>query len=97
MVKNEFADLAPDDRIAYKPRARRELRKISPKKQQGALLDAIESLVENPYPPGCRKLVNGRGEYRIRVGSYRVIYEVLEGQVLILVLRIGPRGGIYQD
>jgi mRNA interferase RelE/StbE len=56
----------------------------------------IEALGENPYPPGNRKLKGEERAYRIRVGDYRVVYEVYEDLVLVFVLRIGPRKDVYR-
>ena len=56
---------------------------------------AISSLADNPRPPGCKKL-KGRDGYRIRVGSYRVIYEVFDTELLIDVIAIGHRKEVYE-
>ena len=56
---------------------------------------AIEELAENPRPPGCVEVKPYQNIYRIRKGDYRIIYEVRDGVLLILVLDIGPRGQIY--
>jgi mRNA interferase RelE/StbE len=37
----------------------------------------------------------GRDAYRIRVGAYRVIYEIEDGRLLVLVVKVGPRGSVY--
>lgn len=56
---------------------------------------ALELLRITPFPPAAIKLRN-RSEYRVRVGDYRIIYEVEESTVLILVLAIGHRRDIYR-
>ncbi|NCC62146.1 MAG: type II toxin-antitoxin system RelE/ParE family toxin [Verrucomicrobiae bacterium] len=58
--------------------------------EQNHIIDAIRNLAKNPRPVGCKKL-SGRDAWRIRVGSYRVIYEIHEGQLRILVITIGHR------
>jgi len=55
---------------------------------------AILSLVENPRPIGFKKLT-GREGYRIRVGDYRVIYQIKDKQLLVIVLFVGNRKDIY--
>ncbi len=57
--------------------------------------DAIYALGENRRPPGCLKL-SGREGWRIRVGSYRVIYEIDDGQQIITVLHVGHRRDVYR-
>jgi mRNA interferase RelE/StbE len=56
--------------------------------------DDIRYLAENPRPPGCLKLTNREG-WRIRVSSYRVIYEIDDEQKIITVLQVGHRRDIY--
>ncbi len=56
---------------------------------------AIAKLSEDPCPKGCKKL-RGREGYRIRIGSYRVIYEVFDGQLIVDVITLGHRKDIYE-
>lgn len=56
---------------------------------------AIELLSRNPYPPKAAKL-SGRDGYRVRVGDYRILYDVMENQLVIRVLRLGHRRDIYR-
>ena len=60
------------------------------------MLDAIEELAIDPRPPGCIQLKGGSGEYRVRVGDYRIIYEVQDGELIVLVLRLGHRREVYR-
>ena len=55
---------------------------------------AIRRLAENPRPRGCRKL-SGRDGWRIRVGDYRVIYEIDGTRRIVTVLHIGHRRDVY--
>jgi mRNA interferase RelE/StbE len=59
-------------------------------------MQAIDNLADNPRPNGYTKLT-GRSGYRIRVGSYRIIYNVFDNNLVIEVVNIGSRGGIYED
>ncbi len=54
----------------------------------------IEKLVDNPFPPGYKKL-KGRMGFRIRVGPYRIIYDVFEEELIIDIISIGHRKDIY--
>lgn len=56
---------------------------------------AILALAQDPRPPGCKKLKNRPG-YRIRQGNYRIIYEVQDDQLIVLVLAVGHRKDIYE-
>ena len=56
----------------------------------------IESLSRNPRPPGCRKLRGTRNLWRVRVGEYRIVYEILDDAALIDVVTIRHRKDAYQ-
>ena len=72
--------------------AQKSLAKI-PEPFQSKIIDKIYSLAENPYF-GAKKLT-GRDAYRIRVGNYRVIYEIKSDKLVVLVVNIGHRRDIY--
>jgi len=55
----------------------------------------LELLADDPRPPAAKQLVGGAGEWRVRTGDYRVIYEIHDAQVLVLVLRMGHRREVY--
>jgi mRNA interferase RelE/StbE len=59
------------------------------------ILSAIGSLSDNPRPQGYKKL-KGRKGYRIRVGDYRIIYEIFDNILLIDVIDLGLRKEIYE-
>ncbi len=75
-------------------RAQRQLAGII-RKDHGRIIAAIESLADNPRPPGCTKL-SGRPAWRIRIGSYRVIYEIHDDRLTVLVVSIGDRKEVYR-
>lgn len=58
------------------------------------ILSAIANLAEDPRPNGCKKL-KGREGYRIRIGNYRVIYEIFDSQLIVDVIALGHRKDIY--
>jgi len=66
-----------------------------PGKIQDRIFEAIDALVDNPRPRGCRKLRGRDSQYRIRVGDYRVIYEIDDKTVTVLILRIRHRKDAY--
>lgn len=96
MTEDFFGHLAPEDRITYSRAAAKAFRRVQLRKQREAIRDTIVDLVSEPRPDGCKKLTNGRRAYRIRVGDYRVIYEIHEDRIKIQVLTLGPRGDIYK-
>jgi mRNA interferase RelE/StbE len=59
------------------------------------IITAIKSLAVDPRPPGSRKLT-GRSAWRIRAGSYRVIYEISDTRLLVLVVAVGHRREVYR-
>ena len=56
----------------------------------------INTLAQQPFPPGLKKLQGGQDLYRIRVGDYRVIYRVEGKRVAIVVIKIGHRRDVYR-
>jgi mRNA interferase RelE/StbE len=80
-------------RIELRPAAVKALRSI-PKSHTNRLRGAITLLAHNPRPPGAKKL-RTREAYRVRVGDYRIIYTIEDNVLLIVVLALGHRQGIY--
>lgn len=83
-------------RVELSPAAARQLRKLDPSARQ-RVQAAIELLAQEPRPPGAKKLVGGAGEWRVRTGDYRIVYEMDDGVLLILVLAVGHRREIYRN
>jgi mRNA interferase RelE/StbE len=75
-------------------RAQKQLAKID-RQYHPQIIRAIEALAETPRPTGCKKL-SGRTAWRIRVGTFRVIYEIHDDQLVILVVEIGHRRDVYK-
>ena len=82
-------------RVLIKPSAKKELLAVSNKKNRQRIVRRIEVLAENPRPPGCEKL-SGYDRYRLRQGRYRIVYEVRDNDVLVVVVKIGRRRDIYR-
>ena len=81
--------------IVLAPSAARQLRKFEPDIRR-RIQAVLELLAENPRPPAATQLVGGAGEWRVRTGDYRVVYEIDDGRLLILVLRMGHRREVYE-
>ena len=65
------------------------------REDRNRIISALRLLATEPHPPGCKKLTDRTG-WRIRVGAYRVIYEIYRDQLLILVVTIGHRREVYR-
>jgi len=81
--------------IEFRPSARRDLKSLS-----GEILRRvarkIDSLADDPRPPGAEKLSGSESSYRVRVGHYRVLYEIRDEVLLIAVVRVRHRREAYR-
>ncbi len=68
----------------------------APKADRQRLIAALQMLAMTPWPNGCRKLSGYNNLFRVRVGSYRIIYEIIEARIVIRVLKIGHRKDVYR-
>ncbi|MGA8572437.1 MAG: type II toxin-antitoxin system RelE family toxin [Desulfobaccales bacterium] len=80
--------------ISILRRAQKELAHL-PNESYEQVRDAIRALAYKPRPTGCRKLI-GRAGWRIKVGDYRIIYEIDDKSCTIAVLHIGHRRDVYR-
>ena len=80
--------------VTFERDATRALARI-PNHDFGSITTAINALKHNPHPPGAKKLVGRRG-WRIRVGNYRVIYDIDDTELVVTVIDVGPRSDIYR-
>jgi len=78
-------------RIVIKKSAVKELQAIPGRKERQRLVERIEALAENPRPPGAEKLSGTRDKYRIRQGNYRVLYEIEDDVLTVVVVKVGDR------
>jgi mRNA interferase RelE/StbE len=75
-------------------RAQKELAELPPEAFE-RIRESIRALSDSPRPPGCLKLTAREG-WRIRVGDYRVIYEIDDEQRVVTVLHVGHRRDVYR-
>jgi len=80
--------------VRIKRSAARELEAV-PLKDRRRLVARIEALRTDPRPVGVQKLT-GEEKYRLRQGDYRVLYEILDQDLLVTVVRIGHRRDVYR-
>jgi mRNA interferase RelE/StbE len=60
------------------------------------IIPQIKTLAENPRPSGCRKLTGSKNDWRIRIGDYRVLYEIDERAQTVRVMRVRHRREVYR-
>ncbi|MFC1975113.1 type II toxin-antitoxin system RelE/ParE family toxin [Chloroflexota bacterium] len=82
--------------ILFTKQADRALRKMS-RNTARLIREKLDQLAQDPYArnPNITRL-QGRPGYRLRVGDWRVIYELEDDRLVILVLKVAPRGGVYR-
>jgi mRNA interferase RelE/StbE len=78
-------------------KARKFLVSLPDKKLRARLQEAIDGLAEDARPPGCLKMKGEDGLYRVRVGDYRIIYQIQDAVLVVLVVQIGNRREIYRQ
>jgi mRNA interferase RelE/StbE len=81
-------------RLEFAKSVRKDLKKIG-RRDVSRILKAIDKLEVDPRPPVCRKLTD-RELYRIRVGNYRIVYEILDLRLVIMIVKIGDRKDVYR-
>lgn len=82
-------------RVTYVASAAKALRKLD-RQTARRILEALNALADDPRPPGCIKLQGGEGELRIRIGDCRVVYDVVDDELVVLILRVGHRREVYR-
>jgi mRNA interferase RelE/StbE len=83
-------------RIEWKKSTRKDLRKL-PSATVDKIIAAVEGLAENPFPHGVEKLSGSEHAYRIRLGDYRIVYEVVAESKLVEIQRVRHRKDVYRS
>jgi len=78
-----------------KPSASKEIKAVGQKKDRQRIVLRIRSLGDNPRPFGCEKL-SGLERYRVREGSYRIVYSIDDKNLLVDVVKVGHRKDVYR-
>ena len=81
-------------RVEVAAAAARQLRQLD-RSAQRRVQAAIELLADEPRPSGAKKLVGGNGEWRVRTGDYRIVYEIHDNVLVVLVIAVGHQREIY--
>jgi mRNA interferase RelE/StbE len=81
--------------LAFKKSVAKDLR-VFPKQDVKRIMQRIRSLADDPRPVGCEKL-SGQERYRVRQGAYRIIYEIEDDRLIVLVVKVGHRRDVYRS
>lgn len=83
-------------KIEWKQSAKKELKKLD-RQIIPRILQAVESLADNPYSSGSKKLIGSNSNYRLRVGDYRIVYNIESSILTIEIIKVGHRRDIYRQ
>ena len=81
-------------RIVFRKSVAKDLRRI-PRADVRRILAVIDSLAQDPRRPGTEKL-SGSDRYRLRQGTYRVLYEIRDEEIVVVVVKVGHRREVYR-
>ena len=81
-------------KVLIKPSAVKEI-EFLPRKDRSRIVYRIQGLAENPRPHGCEKL-SGQEKYRVRQGKYRILYQVFDDEVVVVVVKVAHRKEAYR-
>ena len=81
--------------LAFKKSVAKDLRSI-PKRDVGLILQRIEVLRNDPRGEGCVKL-SAQERYRVRQGVYRIVYEIYENELVVMVVKVAHRSAVYKS
>lgn len=82
-------------RVELAPRATRELRRLDHIIRE-RVLRALIGLEVDPRPQGVKKLVGAESTWRLRIGDYRIVYEIRDRELLVMVVRVAHRREVYR-
>ena len=82
-------------KVSIKRSAVKEIEAIPQKKERQCIIRRIGQLAEEPRPPGSKKL-SGNDKYRVRQGSYRIVYSIEDNKLVVVVVNVGRRKDVYR-
>jgi len=83
--------------LRIKDSAAKEIERVEPKKVRRQIIARIQGLATNPRPPGCEKLAGAGDRYRVRQGAYRIVYEVRDLELVVVLVKVGHRSQVYKS
>ena len=81
--------------IEWRKSTKKDLKRIAARDVR-SIVSVVSQLATEPRPHGCTKMQGSDCAYRVRVGDYRVIYEIYEDRITIEVIRVGHRRDVYR-
>jgi mRNA interferase RelE/StbE len=82
-------------RLEIRDSAARQIARL-PKPDQRRVMAAIADLAQTPRPDGVRKIVGAGNAYRVRVGDYRIVYEIIDRVLIVYIVRVAHRKDVYR-
>jgi mRNA interferase RelE/StbE len=82
-------------RIYLEHAAEKDLAQLTPE-VHSRIINGIKGLASNPRPPGCRKLAGTASDWRVRIGDYRIVYEIADAVRIVRVHRVRHRREVYR-
>ena len=82
-------------KVSIKRSAVKEIEAIPQKKERQRIIQRIGQLARDPRPPRSKKL-SGHDKYRIRQGSYRIVYSIEDKELIVVVVKVGHRKNVYR-
>jgi len=82
-------------KLLIKPSAAKEI-ESAPKKDRLRIIKRIQDLSSDPRPPGCEKLSGHDDQYRVRQGTYRIVYTISDAGLVICIVKVGHRKEVYR-
>ena len=77
--------------------AAKEIERIEPKKARRRIVARIQGLATDPRPPGCEELAGAAERYRVRQGAYRIVYQVRDLELVVVLVEVGHRSQVYKS
>ncbi len=82
-------------KVSIKRSAVKEIEAIPQKKERQRIIRRIGQLAKDPRPPGSQKL-SGNDKYRVRQGSYQIVYSIQDYELIVVVVKVGHRKDVYR-
>jgi mRNA interferase RelE/StbE len=82
--------------VEFERSARKDLNRLD-QQVRVRILRKITALTDDPRPPGVVRLSGMQDIWRVRVGDYRVIYEIKDDRLVVIIVRVAGRGSVYRD